>query len=147
MKRFIDSVIWLVLIALLTWGWWPTDDAEAQVGPPNQVLCNGVPLQPVADIVTGTSAKLVPEVTGKIPFICGWHVTAVAASTFKFSYGTGANCATGNVQFTPTFNVSANAPSSDHVEFAHISVPVSQGVCVTVGGTGPVQAYLWFGQY
>jgi len=124
-----------------------TSPGKAQVGPPNQILCNNVPQQPVADIPTGTTVKLVTEVAGRVVVICGWHVTATAASTFKFSTGTGANCATNNVVLTPTFNVSTNAPSQDHIEFAALSVPTGNAVCVTVAGTGPAQVLLWFSQF
>jgi hypothetical protein len=135
---------WLLALALLPLCW---SSGQAQLGPPNQIQCNNAPQQPIADITTGTTVKLVTEVTGKVIYLCGWHVTAVAASTFKFSFGTGANCATGNTVLTPTFNVSTNAPSQDHVEFASISTLVSQGLCVTIGGTGPAQALAWFSQF
>ena len=134
----------LALAALISWILPP---AKAQLGPPNQILCNNTPVQPIADVATGTTVKSVSEVTGKVVYICGWHVTGTAASTFKLSYGTGANCATRNVVLTPTFNVSTTAPSTDHVEFASLSTPVSQGLCVTVGGTGPAQVYVWFAQF
>jgi hypothetical protein len=148
--RWKDGLLWIfgiLLLAAFLGVFAPKDEVRAQVGPPNQVLCNNVPQQPVADVTTGTTVKLITEVVGKTPFVCGWHVTATAASTFKFSYGTGANCVTGNVQFTPTFNVSTNAPSQDHIEFADISVPIGNAVCVTVAGTGPAQVMLWFGLY
>ena len=130
------------LIALVSVDTW--HKAKAQLGPPNQVLCNQLIIQAasttsLATIVTGTS--------GKVVFICGWHVTnnIATAATFTLSSGTGTNCATTNTNITPAFSVTSSAPSTDHVEFASLSLAAGNNLCVISSAT-TLQIGIWVSQ-
>ena len=121
---------WILLtfaLALLPTG------AQAQgtiIGPVQQVLCAKQPPGVVNVGATGVT-KIVAAVPGQSIYICGWHVTNSAASgTFQFSYGTGANCGTGNTAISPTQSVTNTAPSADHIDYAWGQVPVGQALCV-----------------
>jgi hypothetical protein len=79
--------------------------------------------------------------------LCGWDVTATAASTFQIITGTGATCGTNTVNITAahvmtgqnTINTSAATPG-------RYSAPVGNSICVVVTGTGPVQWTIYFTQ-
>jgi len=141
MKKFVDRAIWLVLIALLLWGW-SLNEGEAQLGPPNQVLCN----QTATFTGTGAAATVITGVAGKTIFFCGWHVTNTAATgTFAISAGTTATCGSNTVAVTPTLSVTSTAPSSDHIEFAYFSAAAGANVCVNATVT-TVTGVLYFSQ-
>jgi hypothetical protein len=119
--------------------------ARAQVGPPNQLQCNQLISQSAS---TTSLATLLAGVAGKVIVVCGWHVTSSSgtASTFQLSSGTGTNCATTNVNLTPAFNVTSTAPSADHVDFAQLSIPAGNNLCIISSGTS-LQPSVWVGQY
>lgn len=104
--------------------------ASAQaIGPTNQIFCNKV-----ATLAVGPSSitQIIAANAGQTISVCGWHVTNTAASgTFSFQYGTGSNCGTGTTTIIPALNVTSSAPSSDHLDYAQIGVPISNAFCVT----------------
>jgi|SRR5579871_3807262 len=101
----------------------------AQVGPPNQIVCNKV-----ATLAVGPSSitQLVAAVSGQTIYVCGWHMTNTgAAGTFSFQTGTGSNCGTGTATVIPATNVTSSAPSADHIDWAAWSSPIGAALCVT----------------
>jgi hypothetical protein len=137
-----------ILLGLLGSLWACT--AQAQMGPPNPTLCN----QTATFSGVATNTQLVAAVTGKIIYVCGWHITNSAASgTFLFTTGQGVLCATNTVNVTPALTVTSTAPSSDHIEFAAWSAPltstnppVPSAVCVTPSVT-TISGVLYYSQY
>lgn len=111
---------------LIGWGLWPV---QAQVGPPNQIQCNAIGTMAVGPT---SITQIVALSTGRTISICGWHVTNTgAAGAFTFSYGTGSNCATGTTVLIPAVNVTSSAPSADHIDYASLSLPQGQALCIT----------------
>jgi hypothetical protein len=127
----------------------PSRPASAQgtMGPPNPIACNQ---QAIATIATATTTALVSGVAGKSIFVCGWHVTSTqsAANTFSFISGTqGTPCGT-PTSLTPAFAVTSSAPSADHIDYAHLQVPVGAQLCVvTTGATVGTSVMIWFNQF
>src|SRR5262249_23706765 len=120
MRRLIGAIaVFAVLwMALILYQW---HDARAQVGPPNQVLCN----QFINFRGSGAAARIIRG-AGKPVYICGWHVTSPSATTttFQLPTGTGTNCGTNTVNVTPALNVPLSAPSADHIDWASLSEPL-----------------------
>jgi hypothetical protein len=115
---------WLLALLFLPFCWAPS---AAQLGPPNQVLCN----QTAPFTGTGAAATVVTGVVGKVAFFCGWHITNTAATgTFAITSGTTGTCGTGTVTVTPTLSVTSTAPSADHIEFAYFSAAQGANICV-----------------
>lgn len=101
--------------------------SDAQVGPPNQALCNNT--APFTG--TGAVAAAATAPAGQRLYLCGWHITNTAATgSFTLSYGTGTNCGTNTVAITPAMSVTSTAPSADHIEYAYISTPLAGELCV-----------------
>jgi hypothetical protein len=91
-----------------------------------------------------TTLVITGQAGGQI-HLCGWDVTATAASTFQIVTGTGATCGTNTVNITAahamtgqnTINTSAATPG-------RFSAPVGNSICVIVTGTGPVQWTIYY---
>ena len=133
----------LLLLALLPRG----ADAQGTMGPPNPIQCNQ---QAIANIATATTTALVSGVAGKSIYICGWHVTSTqsAANTFSFVSGIQGGPCGSPASLTPTFAVTSTAPSSDHVDYSHLQVPVGAQLCVvTTGATVGTAVLVWFNQF
>jgi hypothetical protein len=119
----------------------------AIVGPAQGVFCNTLAN---ATVVAATTTLLQAGVAGKVMSICGWHVTSAqsAVTAFQFIYGTGATCGTGTVNVTPAFSVTSTAPATDHVDYASITIPQGNSLCVvTAGSTVGMQVGVWVSQY
>ncbi len=143
MRKFGLALSFLASLGLSLWAW--TLPIHAQIGPGNQVMCNQLVFQTAS---TASLATILAGVAGKTTFICGWHVTnsAGTVSTFQLSSGTGTNCATTNTNITPAFNVTSSAPSTDHVEFAMLSLVPGNNLCIISSGT-TLQPAIWVGQF
>jgi len=117
--------------------------SENTVGPTAQIICNKVAQLPV-----GSSAltQMIAAVAGQSIFICGWHVTNTASSgVFSFSYGTGANCASGTTAVIPLTNVTSSAPSADHISLASFQIPAGNAFCITPIVT--ISAIVYYSQF
>src|SRR5215467_9995537 len=102
--------IWAALFSLAIW----EPPLKAQVGPPNQILCNNT----ATFTGTGAAAAVATAPASQRLYLCGWHITNTAATgTFQITYGTGSNCGTNTVNVTPAMSVTSTAPSADHIEF------------------------------
>lgn len=135
MKLLFASAFAFILLALA--------GARAQVGPANQpIQCNAS--AQYSSSTAGTT-QLVPLVTGKAIYICGWDVSAAAGSTVQFAYGTGANCGTGTTNITPAFTPTNTNDSSPF--FRGLLVPLSNALCLVQTGAVAVQALVFYGQY
>lgn len=116
--------------------------ARAQVGPPNTIQCN----QFVSFTGTGAVATILAGKAGQIIVICGWHVTSTSSTTttFQLSMGSAANCG-GGTNITPALNVTITAPSADHVDFASLSLPTNQNLCVNAPAA--ITGGIWAAQF
>jgi hypothetical protein len=137
-----------------------SNDSEAQLGPPNQILCNNLaqasPTAVTSQVLSGIgpsgSQPVLRGVAGKTIYVCGWHVTATAntASTFQLVAGTDSattpGCGGTQTILTPAYTVTNTAPATDHVEFASISLAPGQQLCATTTGTA-LQVSVWFSQF
>lgn len=138
MKKLGAAFVLLALVLAI----WLTQSSRAQVGPPNTIQCN----QFVNFTGSGSAATILAGATGKIIVICGWHVTSTSntTTTFQLSSGSAANCS-GGTNITPALNVTITAPSADHVDFASLSLPAGQNLCVNAPAS--VAGGVWAGQF
>src|SRR5215475_4902923 len=120
--------------------------AQAQVGPPNPILCNKTAF---ASPSTATTTSMVTGVAGQTIQICGWHVTSIVATqnTFQFEWGTQGGPCTTPTTFTPAFGVINSAPSVDHIEFASVSLPAGAQLCVVTTAATALQVLVWYSQF
>jgi len=137
MKRFLAGLFGL-LFSSLAWAQGPT-------GPGNNILCNQLAFQTASSSALLT---LISGISGRVIYVCGWHVTnsAGAAQTFQLFTGTGTNCATASTALTPAYNVINSAPATDHVEFASISLAPGNNLCIQ-SSANSLQPGVWFSQY
>jgi hypothetical protein len=158
--RWKDGLLWifgLLLLAAFLGVFAP--EGEAQVGPPNQILCNNLAqasptavTSQVLSLVGVATQPVLRGVAGQRIYICGWHVTATAgtASTFQLVAGTDAattpGCGGTQTILTPAYTVLNTAPATDHIEYATFSLAAGQQLCVTTTGTA-LQVGVWIGQY
>lgn len=155
MRKLLAALFfWFIWAIWFIWG----TPLLAQVGPPNQVQCNNIAYAS-ALAAAGTVALTTPVnyasspagglvgIAGKSIYICGWHATG-AAGGFQIVTGTGATCGTGTIALTPAFSVTTTAPSQDHIDYATLSVPAGNNVCLTTTGTVTTFSFgLWYGQF
>lgn len=143
MKRGIWFGLAIALTAL--WGINIAHKANAQVGPPNTILCNQFALQGASQT---TIISLTTGISGKIIALCGWHVTNSVASSQNFTLvsGTGTNCTTTSTIAAGPFSVTSSAPSTDHIEFASLSLASGNNLCVLSSGTN-LSIGVWLSQF
>ena len=116
---------------------------EAQVGPPNQPLCNAT----AVFTGTGAAATVVTAPANQRAYLCGWHITNTAATgTFQIQSGTGSNCGTNTANITPSMSVTNTAPSADHIEFAYANTAIAGQFCVNATVT-TVTGVLFFSSF
>lgn len=123
----------------------PPQVVQAQVGPANTILCNQLVFQNTS---TGVVQTLLAGSTGKIIAICGWHVTTTTSvsQSFQLISGTGTNCGTTSSIVTPAFQLTSSAPSTDHIEFASLSLASGNNLCVQSSGNAN-QIGVWVSQF
>lgn len=124
--------------------------AQAQLlpqGPVGVAYCT----KSVFGQITGVQAAttIIAGVAGQQIYICGTNLdTTTGTQTFQLVYGTGTNCATGQVAATTTYTIPANANIVDHIPYAAISVPAGNSVCsVTTTATNVLQWTVYYGQF
>jgi hypothetical protein len=117
--------------------------AAQPVGPPNQIWCNRT-----AVVASGpATVSVVAGVAGRATSICGWIASATAAATMTIITGTGATCGTGTASITAVHAIPAGGAQAVNGGNAFYSAPAGNNVCMTVGGTGPVQMTLFYAQF
>lgn len=133
-----------------------------QVGPPNQIQCNRTAQLNVAgatasgvltlDGNSGSQQVLVGSLGQRIN-ICGWHFTnqtSATQGTFQFvaglSSGTTPGCTGTQVILTPAIGVTSTAPSSDHIDYASMSLAQGLQLCVTTTGAVTITGVVFISQ-
>lgn len=113
------------------------------VGPPNEIWCNRTSFGSGGP---GTTPA-VTGVTGRTTNICGFLISATAAATVFILTGTGATCGTGSVSITGNHAIPAGAFINFATGNAWYSTPAGNNVCLTIGGTGPIQFTIFYSQF
>ena len=114
------------------------------VGPVNDILCNKIGNLPVGNT---TITQIIAGVASQSINICGWHVTNTGATgTYSISYGTGTNCATGTTTVVPTTNVTSTAPDVDHIDYAMVTIPAGNALCIT-SSVATVSTLIFYSQF
>jgi hypothetical protein len=115
-----------------------------QVGPPNLYCNKSLVVSAGATSIT----QVVAGVVGQSIHICGYDVNAgAAAGTYQLTVGTGSNCNANTVQVTPAFSLGINRVLVSRNGFAWFSSIQGAQLCHTIGGTGPINAVVSYGQY
>jgi len=112
--------------------------ALAQAIGPVQINCN--------KSVNGAGAvgtvQVLPPIATQTIHYCGFEVTSATASTFQIEFGTGATCGTGTQTVTAASDLStAGVLTSNN---RNVSSARGAGMCVVVGGTGPVHYNIYY---
>ena len=153
MRKLGIALSFLAAFGLNLVGWAVPAFAE-QAGPINELLCNRLPN--LGNLVgTGSSVTTLVKAaaTNQIIIVCGWHVTESGSTsgTFQLEYGTQTTnpCDTGTTILTPAFSVSSTAPATDHIDYASLSTPAGNQLCVVTTGaaTSTLQVGVWLAQF
>lgn len=99
-------------------------------------------------ISTSASVQLVAASGTKITYVCGWSFSLTGTTpTAQFAYGTGAVCATGQVNATGAMAPTAGAMVTDGPGSTIFSVANNtQNVCIIMGATSTANGILTFFQ-
>jgi len=60
-------------------------------------------------VATATTTQMIALVSAKAIFVCGFVINGAGATTTKLVYGTGTNCATGQISLTPAFTLATGS--------------------------------------
>ena len=60
-------------------------------------------------VSTATTTQIVALAAAKSIYVCGFVINGAGATTAKLVYGTGTNCATGQVSLTPAFTLATGS--------------------------------------
>jgi len=110
----------------------------------------------VINQATATTTQLVALSAGKKVYVCSATVNQVGATTaptFKFVYGTGANCATSPVDLTGVISGANVAGTITNVQLGGnglgyvFSTPASQALCITTTTTQAQKGLLSYTQF
>ena len=120
--------------------------AQSTSGAANLPSCNKV--ANFAGVAIAT--RLATSKPGQNIFICGWHITTSSSGTpvtFAITFGTvtTTECDTGTINVTPALNITANAPSSDHLGSAFTSAAAPNNLCITPSST-TISGVVYYGQ-
>lgn len=136
MKRFgVAVAVWLIGCAAAL----AQQTGPIYCGASVSVALGAATLTTVVPAPAGGSAKF---------YLCGYSVSAVAASVVTFSYGTGTNCGTTNVAFGPTIQLGATSTNVDSSPMyrGFLSPPAGisltqQNLCATATTAGNITVY------
>ena len=82
------------------------------------------------NIATAVTTQLVPIVAGAAIYVTSWDVIAGGTGNFRLVYGTGALCATGQVNLTGAYPLTAqNGIAKGSGAGAVLKVPVGNALC------------------
>lgn len=129
MKKF--ALVVLALCAL-----WLAPARAQQTGP---IYCSQAQTQ--NGLTTITQVVPAPGVGQGRTLICGYTVSAAAASAITFQYGTGTNCGTGTTTFGPTIQLGATSTFGELDIFHGLETPPGQAVCATGSTAASVTIY------
>lgn len=116
----------------------PIVPAKAQqLGP---IYCSQMAVS-AAGFTTKTALTPVPGSASLRTFVCGFTVSALAASVVTFQYGTGTACATGSTAIGPTIQLGATSTYDDGSVFRGFVVPAGQGLCATATAAANAAVY------
>lgn len=109
-----------------------------QIGP---IYCSQM-ASAASGFTTKAAVLPVPGVASLKTFVCGWTVSALAASVVTFQYGTGTACATGSTAIGPTIQLGATSTYDDGSSvFRGFLVPAGQGLCATATAAANATVY------
>lgn len=144
----LNPLIRLLCLALLL-GFCTPLQVAAQVTTPR--TCGKVALY---DAATSGASQLVPTATdryvGNEIFICGYAIASAQTVVVSFVYGTGTNCATGQVTITPGWRFTAPTSGGFYsivdgqATWRGLSVPAGNSLCINVSSGLSVQAIVYY---
>ena len=83
-------------------------------------------------VSTVTTTQIVALVSGKSIFVCGFVLNGGGTTTAKLVYGTGTNCATGQVNLTPAFSLAVASTISAGGGLGYLlKTAAANALCVT----------------
>ncbi len=107
-------------------------------------------------MTTATTTQFVALAAGQKIRVCAYQIqgsTTATATSFRFVYGTGANCATGTTNITPAWSLAANGANAqsfiNHGMGAGELFQTAAGnaLCGTNSAAGTVNIFITYTQY
>jgi hypothetical protein len=142
MLRTYRYAIWLVSIAIASWvlafAFWPSHSHAQQTGP---IYCSQQATSP-AGFTTKVQVVAPPGTGSADIWICGYTVSAVAASVVTFQTGTGTNCATNSQAIGPTIQLGATSTFGDTSStFRGFLIQNPNALCATASTAANITVY------
>lgn len=134
------------LLVLASFLWIGLAQAQPVTQPPGDpIRCiNSI----VYDASTSGSTELVPLVTGRTIYVCGYVINSGGTVNVQLSYGTGTACVTGETKLTPAYNLTVGLRIQDPSPFHRgMTTPVSNALCLKTSAGVAVQAIVYYSQF
>lgn len=147
LRRLLPVASMLLLLALgLSLS---SSRAEAQLQsfiPSGQVIaCNN---SAVISTAAGGNTQLISLQSGQTIYVCGYNFMAGGTTNFKFVYGTGTACATGQTDLTGAYPlISQTGVSYGAGVGTVIRTPASNALCVNNSAAVQVSGVVSYAQY
>lgn len=150
MKRIlVAAAIWLTGIALIFGAAQAIQKAHAQPGiAPNPDLLSACNQVVIYDGSTSGESELIPGVTGKNIYLCGFTLWSAGTVTVSIVWGTGSSC-TGANKLTPAYQFTAQTGIVDHLPvYEGIGgIPSPNNICLNTSAGVAVQAMVYYAQW
>ncbi len=99
-------------------------------------------------ISTATTTQVVALVTGQAIYVTSWDLISSASGTFKWVYGTGTNCGTGQNDLTGAYSFGASTVFSKGNGLGSILyVPLGNALCAVSTSSINVQGSISYAQF
>lgn len=99
-------------------------------------------------IASGTTTQLVAAVANQAIYITSWNVMSAGTGNVTLVYGTGTNCATGQVALTGAYPLVAQAGISTGVGLGMVLyIPQGNALCLTTSASPQVSGSLSYVQF
>ena len=99
-------------------------------------------------VSTATTTQMVALVAAKSIYVCGFVINGAGATTAKLVYGTGANCATGQVSLTPAFTLATGSNVALGNGLGYLMKTISaNALCVTNSAAVAANVLITFTQF
>jgi hypothetical protein len=97
---------------------------------------------------TATTSQIVALVSGKAIYVCGFVIGGGGATTAKVVYGTGTNCATGQVSLTPAFTLASATTVNLGGGLGYVmKAPSGNALCVTNSAAVTANVFIAYTQF
>jgi len=99
-------------------------------------------------VSTATTTQIIALAAAKTIYVCGFVMNGAGATTAKLVYGTGTNCATGQVSLTPAFTLASGTNVASGGGLGYVMKTASaNALCVTNSAAVAANVFVSFTQF